>query len=113
MGVSERTFRRMRGGYEAEGTAGLADRRVGKPSPHRIGADEAARVVALYRERYLDWSVKHFHERAQSVPAAGGDAGFAAEFAAGGLLARDLLPRLIAKPRHAGKYRDLPVPAAL
>lgn len=65
LGVSERTFRRMRGRFEGEGEAGLADRRVGKPSPHRIGGDEVARVVALYRERYMDWTVKHFHERAQ------------------------------------------------
>jgi transposase len=65
LGVSERTFRRMRGRFEADGEAGLADRRVGRPSPHRIGADEVARVVALYRERYMDWTVKHFHERAQ------------------------------------------------
>src|SRR5579875_4200805 len=65
LGVSERTFRRMRGRFEAEGEAGLIDRRVGKPSPHRIGAAEMARVVALYRERYPGWTVKHFHERAQ------------------------------------------------
>lgn len=65
LGVSERTFRRMRGRFEAEGAAGLIDRRVGKPSSHRIGADEVARVVALYRERYMDWTVQHFHERAQ------------------------------------------------
>jgi hypothetical protein len=39
---------------------------VGKASPHRIGADEIARVVALYRERYVGWTVKHFHERAQN-----------------------------------------------
>lgn len=66
LGVSERTFRRMRSRYEGEGPDGLADRRLGKPSPHRIGAAEVARVVRLYRERYADWTVKHFHERAQS-----------------------------------------------
>lgn len=65
LGVSERTFRRLRGRFEAEGEDGLLDRRLGKPSPHRIGAAEVARVVSLYRERYLDWTVKHFHERAQ------------------------------------------------
>src|SRR5579863_7804520 len=65
LGVSERTFRRMRGRFEADGEGGLLDRRLGKPSAHRIGAAEAARVVALYRERYLGWTVKHFHERAQ------------------------------------------------
>ena len=65
LGMSERTLRRLRGRFEAEGEEGLVDRRVGKPSAHRIGADEVARVVALYRERYMDWTVKHFHERAQ------------------------------------------------
>ena len=59
LGVSERTFRRMRGRFEADGEGGLLDRRLGN------GAAEAARVVALYRERYLGWTVKHFHERAQ------------------------------------------------
>ena len=65
LGVSERTFRRLRGRFEADGEDGVLDRRVGKPSPRRIGAAEVARVVSLYRERYLGWTVKHFHERAQ------------------------------------------------
>lgn len=65
LGVSERTFRRLRVRYEAEGAAGLLDRRLGKVSPHRIAADEVARVVALYRDRYAGWTVKHFHERAR------------------------------------------------
>jgi transposase len=65
LGVSERTFRRMRGRYEAEGAAGLLDRRLGKVSPHRIAADEVDRIVALYRDRYAGWSVQHFYERAQ------------------------------------------------
>jgi transposase len=64
LGVSERTFRRLKGRYEAEGPAGLLDRRLGKVSPHRIAADEVERIVALYRDRYAGWTVKHFHERA-------------------------------------------------
>lgn len=64
LGVSERTFRRLRGRYEAEGPVGLLDRRLGKVSPHRIAADEVERIVALYRDRYAGWTVKHFHERA-------------------------------------------------
>ena len=67
LGVSERTFRRMRGRYEAEGPAGLLDRRLGKISPHRIAADEVGRIVALYRDRYAGWTVKHFHERRASA----------------------------------------------
>jgi transposase len=65
LGVSERTFRRLRGRFEVEGEDGLLDRRLGKPSPRRIGDDEVARVAALYRERYAGWTVKHFHERAR------------------------------------------------
>lgn len=65
LGVSERTFRRLRCRYDAEGPVGLLDRRLGKVSPHRIGADEVERVVDLYRERYGGWTVKHFHERAR------------------------------------------------
>jgi transposase len=64
LGMSERSFRRQRARYEEEGLAGLLDRRLGKPSPHRIPADEAERVLRLYRERYQGWTVKHFHERA-------------------------------------------------
>jgi len=65
LGMSERSFRRLRGRYEREGAPGLLDRRLGKASPHRIGADEVERIVSLYRERYGGWTVKHFHERAQ------------------------------------------------
>src|SRR3954447_769718 len=65
LGCSERTFRRQRARYDAEGWEGLLDRRIGKVSPHRIAADEVARIVSLYRDRYVGWTVKHFHERAQ------------------------------------------------
>lgn len=62
LGVSERTFRRQRARFEEEGLAGLLDRRLGKVSPHRVPADETARVLELYGTRYLGWPVKHFHE---------------------------------------------------
>jgi transposase len=65
LGMSERSFRRLRGRYEAEGPSGLLDRRLGKASAHRITAAEVERVVGLYRDRYAGWTVKHFHERAQ------------------------------------------------
>src|SRR3546814_2328677 len=50
LGCSERTFRRLRVRYEAEGAAGLLDRRLGKTSPHRIAADEVERVAARTEE---------------------------------------------------------------
>ncbi len=49
LGCSERTFRRWVYRFEEEGAAGLADRRLGKPSPKAIGAGERERVLALYR----------------------------------------------------------------
>jgi transposase len=64
LGLSERQFRRLRGRFEEEGEAGLLDRRVGKLSVHRIGADEVERIVSLYRDRYAGWTVQHFYDRA-------------------------------------------------
>ena len=62
LGMSERQFRRYRTRYEEEGLAGLVDRRLGKASPRRARADVVEEMLALYRERYRGWSVKHFHE---------------------------------------------------
>src|SRR5260221_7578944 len=64
LGVSERTFRRMRGRFEADGEDGLVDRRIGKPSPHRIGAAGVARWGVPYRESLADCAVKTFHDTA-------------------------------------------------
>jgi transposase len=63
IGMSGRTFRRWRERYREEGAAGLADRRVGKPSPHRAPASELERMQALYEELYGGFTVKHFHEK--------------------------------------------------
>jgi transposase len=62
LGMSERQFRRYRERYEEEGVEGLRDRRVGKPSPKRVPAAEAERMLALYGDTYRGWNVKHFHE---------------------------------------------------
>ena len=64
LGVTERTFRRWRCRYDAEGAEGLLDRRLGKVSPSRIAVDEVDRIVGLYEARYKGWNVRHFHERA-------------------------------------------------
>ena len=61
LGMSERQFRRYRERFEEEGDAGLLDRRLGKPSPKRIEADEIERMLELYRTTYRGWNVKHFH----------------------------------------------------
>lgn len=62
LGCSERQFRRYRDRFEAEGEAGLLDRRLGKTSPKAIGESEAARLRELYRSMYGGWTAKHFHE---------------------------------------------------
>ena len=48
LGVSERTFRRWRDRYEAEGADGLYDRRLGRLSARRAPVDEVARVLELF-----------------------------------------------------------------
>ena len=55
-------MRRWRERYEEFGFRGLFDRRRGKPSPKRVSMAVIARVLALYREKYFDLNVRHFHE---------------------------------------------------
>ena len=62
LGMSLRTFQRWSDRYEAEGEAGLADRRGG-PSPRRAAQVELERMLGLYRDKYADFTVKHFHEQ--------------------------------------------------
>lgn len=63
LGMSGRNFRRLFVRYEEDGIAGLRDRRIGKISPRRAPARELERMHELYRERYSDFTVKHFHEQ--------------------------------------------------
>ena len=62
LGMSERQFRRYRERYEEEGSHGLVDRRVGKPSPRRVPPAAAKLMKELYEGPYQGWNVKHFHE---------------------------------------------------
>jgi len=63
LGMSERHFRRLRDRYEAEGAAGLIDRRRGRVSGRRVPLDRIEWLLAEFRTRYFDFTVKHFHER--------------------------------------------------
>ncbi len=62
LGMSERHFRRLRERYEAEGAAGLVDRRLGRASARAAPVDQIAWVLDQYRTRYWDFTAKHFHE---------------------------------------------------
>jgi transposase len=63
LGMSERTFRRWRDRFEAEGADGLYDRRLGRVSARRAAVDEVAEVLALFDTRYFDFTAKHFHDK--------------------------------------------------
>ncbi len=63
LGISDRQMRRWRERYEAEGYDGLMDRRRGRPSQKRVPLEQVEQVLGLYRERYFDLNVLHFHEK--------------------------------------------------
>jgi len=63
LGFSDRHLRRMRERYQEFGYDGLFDRRRGKPSPKRVPLATVERVLGLYREKYFDLNVRHFHEK--------------------------------------------------
>jgi len=63
LGMSERTFRRYRDRFEAEGAAGLYDRRLGRVSARRAGVDEVLAVLELFETRYWDFTAYHFWEK--------------------------------------------------
>lgn len=66
LGISDRHMRRWRERYVEEGYNGLFDRRQGKPSRRRVPVATVERVFALYREKYFDLNVQHFHEKLQA-----------------------------------------------
>ena len=66
LGITDRHMRRWRERYEQFGFRGLFDHRRGRPSPKRVPVAIVERVLGLYRERYFDLNVRHFHEKLQS-----------------------------------------------
>ena len=65
LGISVRTFQRWAERFEAEGDDGLVDLRMGRRSPRRAPEEELERMLGLYRDKYADFTVKHFHEQMQ------------------------------------------------
>src|ERR1700726_3993434 len=66
LGISDRHMRRWRERYVEEGYNGLFDRRRGQPSRRRVAVATVEKVFALYREKYFDLNVQHFHEKLQA-----------------------------------------------
>ncbi len=63
LGINVRTFQRWAVRYEADGDDGLVDRRMGRPSARRAPRQELERMLGLFRDKYADFTVKHFHEQ--------------------------------------------------
>ena len=63
LGVNVRTFRRYVDRYEEYGLEGLADKRLTQASHRRAAVDEVTALVDLYRAKYFDWNVSHFHDQ--------------------------------------------------
>lgn len=66
LGISDRHMRRIRERYQEDGYNGLFDRRRGKPSRRRVPLATVEKVFALYREKYFDLNVQHFHEKLEA-----------------------------------------------
>ena len=62
-GISPRHLRRLYERYRRLGFDGLYDRRKGQPSAKRVPWRVVEQVLGLYREKYFDFSVRHFHEK--------------------------------------------------
>ena len=63
LGVSERTFRRWRDRFEADGAEGLYDRRLSKVSARRVPVDTVIEVLDLFDTRYFDFTARHFWDK--------------------------------------------------
>ena len=63
LGMSERTFRRWRGRFEADGAEGLYGRRLGKVSGRRVPVDTVMEMLDLFDTRYSDFTSKHFFDK--------------------------------------------------
>ena len=63
IGVTDRTMRRWRERYQEHGYSGLWDHRKRSPSPKRVPVKQLEQVLQLYREKYFDFNVRHFHEK--------------------------------------------------
>src|SRR5215831_18324012 len=63
LGFSDRHLRRMRERYEQFGYESRFDPRRSQPSPQRVPFALVEQVLALYREKYFDLNIRHFHQK--------------------------------------------------
>src|ERR1700675_1687477 len=63
IGISDRSMRPWREGQRRVWLERAVRRGGGKPSPKRVPLATVERVLSLYRERYFDLNLQHFHEK--------------------------------------------------
>ena len=71
LGISARSMSRWKWRLDHYGYEGLFDRRGHKPSPKRVPMETVERVLRLYRDKYADFSVRHFQEKLREVEGIG------------------------------------------
>jgi transposase len=108
LGISDRSMRRWRERYEAGGYEGLFDRRH-HPSPQRVPWATVERVLRLYRERYFDFNVRHFHEVLQAEYGVG----LSYSWVKAALQTAGLVPRARQRGPHRRRRERRPLPGML
>jgi len=109
LGMSERTFRRQIGRYEADGMDGLIDQRLAQVSHRRAPVDEVMGLVELYRREYVGWNVKHFHSFYRRDH--GGERGYT--WVKLRLQEAGAVPRAKARGKHRRRRERAPLPGML
>jgi len=64
LGVTDRQVRRLKVTAETKGVAFVVDQRGGRPRRKRVKAEVVEELCRLRREKYADFSVRHFFEHA-------------------------------------------------
>ena len=104
LGRSPRSIRRLRRKLQRDGYDGLFDRRRQVPSPKRAPVGEVQRLLALYRDRYQGFNVRHFHQvarRQHGVP-------FCYAFVKKALQSAGLVPKHRPRGRHRRRREPRP-----
>ena len=65
LAIHPRSLRRWRARYEQDPKLGLLDRRRQRPSHLTAPRAEVQRILRLYREHYVGFNVRHFHQLAR------------------------------------------------
>jgi transposase len=108
LGISDRSMRRWRERYAVGGYEGLFDRRH-HPSPQRVPWATVERVLRLYRERYFDFNVRHFHEVLQAEYGVG----LSYSWVKAALQTAGLVPRARQRGPHRRRRERRPLPGML